>query len=124
MKRFLLCLFILFSANAALAQTATPITFEGDRTSAMVAGKVPEGSMQVFTLEAWQNAAVGFYLMSAERNADFEVMDPNNNLVAKGSPDKFGAQEWKGQLGRAGTYTVVVFSTAGLADFQLTVTMP
>lgn len=90
----------------------------------MVSGKVPSNSLQVFTLEGGAGAPLGLYLMSAESNGAFEVTGPSGEIFAKSSPDKFGAQQWKGTLGQGGTYTVVVYSLRGLADFQLTVEMP
>lgn len=80
--------------------------------------------MQVFTVEGGSGAPLGLYLMSAEKNARFEVTDPDGEMHCKGTADKFGAQQWKGQLGPGGMYTIVVYSARGLADFQLTVTMP
>ena len=90
----------------------------------MVSGKVPANSTQVFVLEGWRGAALGVYLASADKNGAFEIIDPNGNLFAKSSPDKFGGQEWKGILETGGLFTITVFSNHGLADFQMTVEMP
>jgi len=124
MTKSLLFLVAFFLILPAAAQTATRIIFDNDPTRAMVAGKVPENSMQVFTLEGHQQQPVGFYLMSSEGNGNFEVTTPDGGLLGTGTKDKFGGAEWKGTLPADGEYTVVVFSDRGLADFQLTVTRP
>ena len=120
----LLAVAMLCFATPSFAQTATPITMPSGETSTMLAGKVPEGSMQVFTYETRGNQPFGVYVMSGNNNAAFEISGPNGEVCAEGVKDKFGAHTWKGVLESAGMYTIVVYSTGGLADFQMTVTAP
>ena len=124
MRYLIIGLLFLTTLTRGFAQTATPITSEPSQTTAMVAGKVLQGSMQVFTVEASAGAPLGLYLMSADSNASFEVTDPDGNLLCQGQADNFGARQWKGQLGPGGIDTIVVYSDSGTADFQLTVTKP
>ena len=120
----LLALATLCFATPSLAQTATPISMPSGEMSTMLAGKVPEGSMQVFTYETRGNQPFGVYVMSGNNNAAFEISGPNGGVIAESVKDKFGSHTWKGVLESAGMYTVVVYSTGGLADFQMTVTTP
>jgi hypothetical protein len=124
MKRiYILCLLALFLVPG-LAQTATRIVFPPDQIRTMESGKVAEGQMQVFVLPGHAQQPTSLYLMSAESNGNFEMMDPDGNLVASGKADKFGARKWKGLLPKTGEYSIVVYSERGLADFQLTIEMP
>jgi hypothetical protein len=126
MKNLILAALILLCfAVPSFAQTATPITMSGEETSTMLAGKVPEGAMQVFTYQTGGNQPFGVYTMSSNKNAAFEITGPDGGVMATSTKDEFGAHTWKGVLESPGMYTIVVYSTGdGLADFQMTVTAP
>lgn len=120
MRKLFVLLSLLLLSGTCHAQTATTVGFDQEQTRAMVSGKVPQSSMQVFVLEGRANKPLSLYLMSADSNGRFEVTSPGGDVVATGTADKFGAQVWKGTLTESGTYTIVVYSETGIADFQLT----
>ena len=100
-----------------LAQTATHVPREGSSYS----GQVTPGNMQVYTVDAVFKEDLWVYFRSSNKTANFEVMNPDNQLVAKGKLDPYGYRKMLVEGCYTGAYTVVLSSEEGAANYELTV---
>ncbi|MCA9776683.1 MAG: hypothetical protein KC800_08210 [Candidatus Eremiobacteraeota bacterium] len=99
------------------AQTATHVPRDGSSYN----GQISPGNMQVYTVDALFKENLWVYLRSSNKTANFEIMNPDNQLVARGKLDPYGYRKMLVEGCYTGTYTVVLFSEQGIANYELTI---
>ncbi len=97
------------------------LSFAVGTTSATVAGSVPAGGVQDYTLFA----GVGQWLFvdfgAAQPNVTVQILTSGGRRVGQTAP---GATHWQGLLPATGEYRVRVISTGSAAAYSLTLTIP
>jgi hypothetical protein len=132
-QRFFALVFVLVASPVLADVASEPIRFARGASSATVEGAVVRGDRALYTIEARQGQRMIVRIFALEKNAAFELYEPDARFEERdsilevsgqalpGAGEGDDATRWSGTLPRSGTYLVVVGGTRGNASYRLTV---
>lgn len=119
-------LLMIFAFSSAVITSADGITkrvrFAKGKSSATLSGAVVRGDRDTYILGAKAEQMMTVKITSTERNAVFQITDPNGEFL-QDAGDGDDAMNWTGSLPESGNYRIIVGGTRGNATYKLTVSI-
>lgn len=126
MRICLSILLMIFAFSFAVITSADGITkrvrFAKGKSSATLSGAVVRGDRDTYILGAKAGQMMTVKITSTERNAVFQIADPNGEFL-QDAGDGDDAMNWTGSLPESGNYRIIVGGTRGNATYKLTVSI-
>lgn len=118
----LLCYALVLFLWSSFAQQdlKSPIHFEKGKSAAVIDGAVVLGTRNHYFLKAKKGQKMSVEISSAEENATFTILNPQNKVIP-GTEEEKDATSWTGFLPSDGQYNIRVGATRGNAEFKLKV---
>lgn len=115
---------LLFAVSAVLAFGVNKrIRFAKGKSSATVRGAVVRADSDRYLVGASAGQTMTVKITSLEKNAVFQIYEPNSDSTLAGAGEGEDATRWSGELPTSGDYAIVVGGTRGNATYSLTVTI-
>ncbi|MEW6125966.1 MAG: hypothetical protein AB1757_02785 [Acidobacteriota bacterium] len=115
----ILLVLLLFTTTVAAEGVRKTIRFARGASSATIKGAVIRGEQDSYTLEAQAGQRMTVRITSLEKNAVFQIYQPNSEGALPGADEGDDATNWTGKLPSSGGYTIVVGGTRGNASYKL-----
>lgn len=102
---------------AATGDRTERIRFQRGATSATIQTSVVRGTRDTYLLSANRRQRMTVSITSLEKNAVFDIKDPNGKII------KQEVTNWSGVLPSSGDYRIIVGGTRGNANYRMRVSV-
>jgi hypothetical protein len=100
-----------------MAKVQQRIQFKKGTHSAEIKGGVARGTVNTYLIKAKKGQKMKVEIQSLEKNAVFNIIDPNTKTIVKES------KSWSGKLSQTGDYEIVVGTERGGASYTMSISI-
>lgn len=100
-----------------MAKVQQRIQFKKGTHSAEIKGGVARGTVNTYFIEAKKGQKMKIEIQSLEKNAVFDIIDPNTKTIVKES------KSWSGELSQTGDYEIAVGTERRGASYHMSVSI-
>ena len=100
-----------------MAKVQQRIQFKRGTHSAEIKGGVARGTVNTYSIAAKKGQKMKIEIQSLEKNAVFNIIDPNTKTIVKES------KSWSGELSETGDYQIAVATERGGASYNMSVSI-
>jgi hypothetical protein len=100
-----------------MAKVQQRIQFKKGTHSAEIKGGVARGTVNTYLIKAKKGQKMNIKIQSVEKNAVFNIIDPNTKTIVKES------KSWSGELSQTGDYQIAIGTERGGASYSMSVSI-
>jgi hypothetical protein len=100
-----------------MAKVQQRIQFKKGTHSAEIKGGVARGTVNTYLIKAKKGQRMKIQIQSLEKNAVFNIIDPNTKTIVKES------KSWSGELSQTGDYEIAVGTERGGASYTMSISI-